>query len=274
MSRRALDVDAEYTEAFHSRSFLDMWAQAHQGPTEPTSFPVLPDILLDPTQASLLRSAAAVGSGAAILEYVEATLQSFSACTDLLDAIDRTRTLHHAAQNLLFRLDAGGRGGASTSSAELAGQIELGNPLSPRNLSRFHRAHALFQPLLARLSREQRRLQRRARALRAAATAAITLVAAVAVSAVVIATHAAASLLGAAASPALVAGGMRRGRRWVSVGWTERAGRRADAAARGAYYSVEGYGDGEQMVSEAGARRGGARRDEVRLVLGSVGLAG
>ncbi|KAH0455476.1 hypothetical protein IEQ34_015508 [Dendrobium chrysotoxum] len=276
MVRRSLDVDAEYTEAFHTKSFLNIWAEAHEQP-KPTPSPTnfqhnsnscpLPNFLLEPTQSSLLAAAAASGGGAALFDYLDATLQSSSACALLLTAISRTRSIDRSVRRHLHRHACGG-----SAAADLSAYIDLGNPLSSQNLSPFHRTHSLYPPLLARLTEERRRIRRAARAVLAAKKAAgIIIIAAVgtaAVAAAVILAHAAAAVVAAAAVPALSAGCRRRWRRWVSVKWMETAGRKVDAAARGAYIVGRDMDTVSRMVRRVHDEVE-HRRDVVRLMLRS-----
>ncbi|KAG0484260.1 hypothetical protein HPP92_008339 [Vanilla planifolia] len=261
MGRRTLDVDAEYTEAFHTKSFVDIWARAHRqtrespdgrggggdvigtrkqhsSPLPHDSYTHLSEFLLEPTQESLSSVAASAGDrrvAALLLDYLDATFQSFDACTSLLASIDRTRSLHRATLCLLVSLSVG-----TEVAGELSGFVDLGNPLSQQNLACFDRAHAMYPPLMPQLTAERRRLRRRARLLRIAKCAvgvvAISVVGAVAMAAIAVAAHAAV-VVAAVTVPLLASGRQRYSRkhRRSNLGWLERAGRRVDAAARGAY---------------------------------------
>ncbi|KAL0912734.1 hypothetical protein M5K25_018726 [Dendrobium thyrsiflorum] len=274
MVRRSLDVDAEYTEAFHTKSFLNIWDEAHEHPKpspsqanfQPNSNSCpLPNFLLEPTQSSLLAAATASGGGAALLDYLDATLQSSSACAVLLTAINSTRSIHRSVQHHLHRHAGGG-----SAAADLSAYIDLGNPLSSQNLSAFHRTHSLYPPLLARLTEERRRIRRAARAVSAAKKAAgIVIIAAVGTAAIIL-THsvAAAVVVAAAALPALSGRCRRRWRRWVSVKWMEKAGRKVDAAARGAYIVGRDMDTVSRMVRRVHDEVE-HRRDVVRLMLRS-----
>ncbi|PKA50221.1 Putative UPF0496 protein 2 [Apostasia shenzhenica] len=273
-TRGTLELDAEYTEAFHTNSFVDIWSKAHRQlklnssaaaampppqayipPSSPPrrSYSHLPDFLLEPRQADLLAAAACAGGNEAILvDYLDATFQSFTACASLLDAIDRARYLRRAICRLLPCLSS-----SSSAAAELSSRLDLGNPFSPPHLTHFYSTHALYLPLVRRLGAARRRLWRRARLLRVAKSTSgvmvITAVVAAAIAAVALAVHAAAALSAAAATP-LVAAGWRR-LRWaaegVRLGRVERAARRVDAAARGAYIVRRDLDTLSRMVQRA-----------------------
>ncbi|KAG1359449.1 putative UPF0496 protein 2 [Cocos nucifera] len=149
--------------------------------------------------------------------------------------------------------------------------VELDNPLSPINLAHFHYLHACYRPLVARLTKANRRIARRAHLTRVAKKASgvilIGVCGAAVVAALVIAAHAVVGIGLAAA----VAARPRVGWRWIRgrVGgesYLKRVGAQVDAAAKGAYIVGSDLDTVSRMVRRAHdeVEHG---RDVARLVL-------
>ncbi|XP_020581978.1 putative UPF0496 protein 2 [Phalaenopsis equestris] len=259
MARGSLDVDAEYTEAFHTNSFLNIWAEAHEHPSpapsprnnQPDKSP-LPNVLLRPTHPPRRTRIRRRPRPSRLPRRHLPILLGISVLNNYLPGL---------------------ASGGNISAADLSAYIDLGNPLSSKNLAPFHRTHSLYPALLTRLTAERRRLRRRARAVRVAKNAAglvvLTAVGTAAVAAVVILTHAAVVVVAAAAAvPVVATSYRRRWQRWTDVKWMEMEGRKVDAAARGAYILGRDMDTVSRMVRRV-QDEVEHRRDVVRLVLRS-----
>lgn len=271
----AVDVDEEYDRAFRSKSFLDLWTNAHHHLRKKSSsfkagddhnqdcnkeeqscssYTVLDDFVLEPSPEEL---ELAHGGGGLIrrrrrkhrvdsllMEFFEVTQEACEACSALLGAIGAARRHHLTLRRLLCRMemevDKGGEDSSAAAALALAEHVGLDNPLGPARLSAFHDVHARCGPLATRLAAAQRRLRRLARAARVArgtaAAALVTASAAAIVAAVVFAAHAVVGV-GAAVAAASPVTAVRWAAGKVMGGERHyaRAGATVDAAARGAY---------------------------------------
>ncbi|XP_008806163.1 putative UPF0496 protein 2 [Phoenix dactylifera] len=199
-------VDEEYSNAFRTKSFVDMWAKvhhqlrrtisspspshghqegqaeevkdrrsSHSSPLSYRCYAHLSEFLLEPSQESLLAATASAGDGVAhfhvhslLLDYFDTTYEACAACTTLLASIDRARSHHRSIRRLLLKLARARLDSNCTAFAKLKSHVELDNPLSPENLAHFRHVHACYGSLVDRLTTANRRIARWAKLIRAA----------------------------------------------------------------------------------------------------------
>ncbi|KAL6603471.1 hypothetical protein ACP70R_043832 [Stipagrostis hirtigluma subsp. patula] len=267
--RSPLGVDEEYDSAFKSKSFLDLWSQAHHhlrhtfssfksggvkdsrhGDAEvdaaaaaspameqSCSYTVLDDFVLEPSPEALDRGSRhrrrrrRRRADALLIEYFDVTQEACEACSALLAAIGAARRHHLTLRRLLARMDDDGGGAAAAARDALAAHVRLDNPLSPGCLAGFHEVHARCGPLASRLAAAQRRLRRLARAARVArGTAAAAVVAACAAAIVAAVVFAAHAVVGVGAAAAALGASPATAVRWAADRVSERRYARAGAA--------------------------------------------
>ncbi|KAJ0967023.1 hypothetical protein J5N97_023940 [Dioscorea zingiberensis] len=294
-----LKVEEEYKQTLRTRSYIEIWNKAHHKLMKRTttsneleqeeedmvlvlenpncinsSSPFsLPDLLIEPKQEVVIHLKDHEGGFSASLgDYFDATFQAFTACSSLLNSIERTRYHHKTILQLLNK-----NKNNNNRFSELTSMLDLPNPIDPQTLSYLNEMRKDLGSLTERLTEARRRMKRRMRVVNAWKRVSVVLLvaacSAAAAAALVVAGHVVVVFGVVAVVPVVV--GEWRGRRRRRV---EKVVEGVDAAARGAYIvgrEMETMGMmvrrvGDEVEHRREVARMAARSGERRMVREAV----
>ncbi|XP_043709194.1 UPF0496 protein At1g20180-like [Telopea speciosissima] len=264
--RNKLNLNEEYMEAFRTKSYKEIWSKVQEGQLRRTSateeqtlsslfllspFPsYICNHLLEPPQEFLIEMIESCSGSdhqlrSLLMDYFECSYEACKICWFLLQNIDQTRIDYSQIQKII-NLNCSGDYTDDQCRVifhELASFAKLTNPLSSLSLFEFQLIHDRYEFMLKQLTVTYEKIKKRAKLIRlwkkAAGISLVITCSALAVATLILAAH---TLVGIAASPAVVTvslGLLKRKiksiRMALNTSLLYRVGAQIDAAARGVY---------------------------------------
>lgn len=259
-------VNEEYTKAFRTKSYVEMWSKAHRqlgrtscnngiNPTSSLSFYVhLSKYLLEPQQETLMQMIESLQFHHLLVNYFEASLEAYNVCELLLQSVHQTRVNYRRIQRVIKISEK--VHDCNAIFRHLAAFASLKNPLSIVSSVQFHDHHHSNMLLLTTLTSKGKKIRRRVKfnklSKKAGAYGLLISQSAVLVAMLVFLLH---SMVGIVAAPGLIASSLVLLKRKIKVvkggsktRLLERFAAQLDVAAKGVYILINDFDTISRMV--------------------------
>ncbi|XP_031265520.1 UPF0496 protein At1g20180 isoform X2 [Pistacia vera] len=258
-----LNVDEEYTEAFRTKSYVEMWSKA-QGQlgrrrsidrsSSLSLYVKLSDYLLEPQQETLMNMIKSLRFHHLLIDYFEASLEAYDICELLLRSVHQTRANYQKIQRVIKLTKK--LNDCSVIFRQLSAVASLKNPLSIFGQVHFRDYHHSNIMLLSSLTSKGKKIRRRAICnklfKKVGGYSLVILHSALTIGMLVFLLH---SMVGVVAAPGLVAGCLVLIKRKTMLvhrrfktSLLERLAAQLDVAAKGVFILINDFNTMSRMV--------------------------